>query len=240
MIRLPTTIARAAWLAFAASALLSTSACTSYEKPPVFERAPYRYRLGPQDALRVTVWGRPELLTEGDVAPDGRFAMPLAGVVPVLGLTLEEAADRLAAQLKEYVRDPIVTVELRDLKSAQIHVGGEVRVPGSVAFHDGMSVIEAIQRSGSWIDEFANKNRVFLVRDAIGAKRIFEIDIESVLTEPDGEHDVMVQAGDIVYVPPRYVTQFARWIHQAMAPFESLTGVARNTAYTATAIPRPF
>src|SRR5688572_13215661 len=95
--------------ALAALALFLTGGCHSYERAPKWERSSYRYRLGPGDSLRVSVWNRPELLTEADVAPDGRFALQLAGVVPLAGLTLEEAADRLATSLKEFVRDPIVT-----------------------------------------------------------------------------------------------------------------------------------
>lgn len=220
-------------------ALALLAGCHSYEEAPKWERAPYRYRLGPGDALRVSVWGRPELLTENDVAPDGRFALPLAGVVPVAGLTLEETADKLAAALKEFVRDPIVTVELRELRSAQVHVAGEVRVPGSVPYHDGMTLVEAIQRSGSWLDEFGNKNRVILVRDALGAKRVFRIDLEELIFDKDGQKDVLVQAGDIIYFPPRYVTEFARWVRQAMAPFDALTGATRMGSYMST-IPRPF
>jgi polysaccharide export outer membrane protein len=213
--------------------------CNSYEEAPKWERPPYRYRLGPGDSLRVSVWGRPELLTENDVGPDGRFALPLAGVVPVAGLTLEETSDKLAAALKEFVRDPIVTVELRELRSQFVHVAGEVRVPGSVPYHDGMTLFEAIQRSGSWVDEFGNKNRIFLVRDPVGAKRIFKLDLQEILQDPKGQKDVLVQAGDIVFVPPRYVTEFARWIRQAMAPFDSLFGAGRSAAYVMS-VPRPF
>jgi polysaccharide biosynthesis/export protein len=214
--------------------------CSSIGEAPKWERPAFRYRLGPGDALRVSVWGRPELLTEADVAPDGRFNMPLAGNVPIAGLTLEDAAERLATALKEFVRDPIVTVESREVRSTLIHVAGEVRVPGSVPYHDGLTLFGAIQRSGSWVDEFGNKNDIYLVRDPLGSKKIFKADIESILTDPEGEKDVFLQPGDIVYVPPRKVTEFARWIRQALEPINVLTGAGRNAAFTATAIPRPF
>jgi polysaccharide export outer membrane protein len=163
----------------------------------------------------------------------------LAGVVPVAGLTLEEAAEKLAVQLKEFVRDPIVTIELREVRSAQVHVVGQVRVSGSIPFHDGLTFLEAIQRSGSYIHELANVSHFLLIRDPLGAKRIFLYDMDDMLTNPEGQKDVFLQPGDIVYVPPRYVTEFAWWIHQAFAPIEAISGTARTAAYSLT-VPRPF
>jgi polysaccharide export outer membrane protein len=206
-----------------ALAALAAVGCTALEPAPIGPKPSYRYRLGPNDGLRVTVWGRPELQTDTSVAPDGRVALPLAGNVPVLGLTLEETAERVATGLKEFVRDPIVTVELRELKSSQVFVVGEVRLPGSVPYHNGITFLEAIQKTGSYIHEFANVSHFLLVRDPTGAKQIFEYDMDDMLTNPDGQKDVFLQPGDVVYVPPRYVTQFARWINQALAPVFDIT-----------------
>ncbi len=224
----------------AALAALALSGCTSYEMAPSWEKPSYRYRLGPNDTLRFSVWGRPELQTDTNVAPDGRIALPLAGNLAVAGLTLEEAAERVGTQLKEFVRDPIVTLELRELKSSQVHVVGEVRVPGSVPYHNGITFLEAIQRSGSYVHEFANVSHFLLIRDPLGAKRIFEYDMDAMLTTPDGQKDVFLQPGDVVYVPPRYVTQFARWVNQALSPIRALTQTGSSAAMTASYVPRPF
>jgi polysaccharide export outer membrane protein len=221
-------------------AALAVSGCTSYEPAPSSAKPSYRYRLGPNDTLRFSVWGRPELQTDTNVSPDGRIALPLAGNIQIAGLTLEEAAERVGTQLKEFVRDPIVTLELRELKSSQVHVVGEVRVPGSVPYFNGLTFLEAIQRSGSYVHEFANISHFLLIRDPLGAKQIFEYDMDAMLTEPEGQKDVFLQPGDVVYVPPRYVTQFARWVGQALAPIRALTQTGAGAAATAAYVPRPF
>jgi polysaccharide export outer membrane protein len=225
--------------ALLALVLLGGSGCFSLPPAEGIAKPAYRYRLGPLDLVRVSVWGRPELLTETEIAPDGRVALPLAGVVPVGALTLDEAAERIATQLKEFVRDPIVTIELREVKSNLIHVVGEVRVPGSVPYHNGMTFLEAVQKSGSYIAEFANVSHFLLVRDPLGAKQCFVYDMDEMLTDPDGQKDVFLQPGDVVYVPPRYVTQFSRWVNQALSPITAFTRVGYSAAAT-TALPRPF
>jgi len=225
---------------FVAAACFALAGCTSYEPAPPSTRPSYRYRLGSNDTLRITVWGRPELLTDTNVAPDGRIALPLAGNLVVAGLTLEEAAEKVGTQLKEFVRDPIVTVELRELKSSQVHVVGQVRVPGSVPYYNGLTFLEAIQRSGSYVHEFANVSHFLLIRDPLGAKQIFEFDMDDMLTNPEGQKDVFLQPGDIVYVPPRYVTEFSWWMNQALTPIRALTATGSQAATSAAYVPRPF
>jgi polysaccharide export outer membrane protein len=213
--------------------------CSTYEHAEPTEKPTYRFRLGPRDLVRVTVWGRPELLTETEVSPDGRISLPLAGVVVVNTLTLEEAAEKIGTQLKEFVRDPIVTIELREDRSSKIFVVGQVKVPGIVPFHNGITFLEAIQRSGSYEHEFANVASFLLIRDPLGAKQIYQVDMDALLTVADGQKDVFLQPDDIVYVRPRYVTQFAWWVRQVMAPIEGLSGIAYRGAYLM-AIPSPF
>ncbi len=225
------------WLALA---VLPCAGCIGPGAAEVGSRPSYRYRLGSNDTLRVSVWGRPELQTDTNVAPDGRIALPLAGNIPVGGLTLEESAEKIATQLKEFVRDPIVVVELRDLRSSQVHVVGEVRVPGSVPYHNGITFLEAIQRSGSYVHEFANIDSFYLIRDPTGSKQIFEYDMDSMLTIADGQKDVFLQPGDVIYVKPRYVTMFSRWVNQALAPITAFTRVAASGAQAGAFVPRPF
>jgi polysaccharide biosynthesis/export protein len=223
-----------------ALAVMPCVGCVSLDEAPVGTRPNYRYRLGSNDTLRISVWGRPELQTDTNVAPDGRIALPLAGNLPVGGLTLEESAEKIATQLKEFVRDPIVVVELRDLRSSQVHVVGEVRVPGSVPYYNGITFLEAVQRAGSYIHETANVDSFYLIRDPLGSKQIFEYDMDAMLTIPDGQKDVFLQPGDVIYVKPRYVTMFARWINQALAPITAFTRVAASGAQAGAFIPRPF
>ena len=45
-----------------------------------------------------------------EVLPDGSITFPLAGRVEVAGLSTPEAEKRIAAKLKEYLPDPIVSV----------------------------------------------------------------------------------------------------------------------------------
>ena len=64
---------------------------------------------------------------------------------------------------------------------------------------------------------------------------LFVYDMDDMLTNPSAssQKDVYLQPGDIVFVKPRYVTEFARWVRQALAPLDVITGSASRAAYAA-------
>ena len=68
------------------------------EKPKVQE-----YTLGEGDGLYISVWQEDDLSQEVIVRPDGKVSFPLAGDVPVLGLTFTQLKDELTKRLKEYI-----------------------------------------------------------------------------------------------------------------------------------------
>src|SRR6185503_12904452 len=71
-------------------------------------------KLGPGDAIRVTVFQQPDLTTEARVSDRGTISMPLIGEVKVGGATSSEAGTRIADSLKKgkYLKNPQVTVAL--------------------------------------------------------------------------------------------------------------------------------
>src|SRR5438270_8416317 len=71
------------------------------------------YHISAADLLAVTVFDNDKLNREVRVARDGTISLPLAGLVPVGGLTVSEAQAALADRLKQYIRNPQVTVLIR-------------------------------------------------------------------------------------------------------------------------------
>ena len=95
-------------------------------------------KLGVGDAVRVTVFQQPDLTTETRITERGTIGMPLVGEVKVEGLTLADAAARVAGELKQgkFLRNPQVSVSLMTLRSQQVSVLGLVARPGRYALDD--------------------------------------------------------------------------------------------------------
>jgi protein involved in polysaccharide export with SLBB domain len=121
----------ALWLLCGASAALAQSVPTS---EPVIR---------PGDRVQVMVWRNPELSGTFDVSPAGTLSHPLYQHVPIAGVPLATAQQRLVEYLQRFEEQPrlLFTPEYR------IFVGGMVR--NQSQFHlPEMSVAEALTRAG--------------------------------------------------------------------------------------------
>lgn len=180
--------------------------------PPATEPPPFEFRLGPGDRVRVSVWGEEKLQHEVEVGPDGAIAYPLIGDVQVAGLTLDELRIEVAQRIKALVVDPVVSVALLETRSTVVHVLGEVARPGVVTYVRGASVLGAIQAAGGYLPATAELEEVRVIRDRMGARQAYGVDVEAVLA---GETtDMWLVPGDVVYVPPRLVSRWDRWWRQ--------------------------
>ncbi|MEI8396381.1 MAG: polysaccharide biosynthesis/export family protein [Rhodospirillaceae bacterium] len=72
------------------------------------------YRIGPLDTVEINVWQQQEFSTSVPVRPDGRISTPLIEDMTAAGRTPTELARDLEKRLKEYIKDPMVTVIVRN------------------------------------------------------------------------------------------------------------------------------
>src|SRR6266508_1541926 len=88
--------------------------------------------LGPGDVIEVRVYREQEISGFYQVGAEGDVVFPLCQRVVVSGLTPNGAADRFRACLAAgFMRDPQVTVVVREYNSKKVFVFGEVQKPGT-------------------------------------------------------------------------------------------------------------
>lgn len=149
------------------------------------------YRLGPSDKVRVTVFGEPDLSGEFLVSGTGVVALPLVGGVPVGELTIPEAELRLAERLKQgFLNNPRVSVEVLNFRP--FYILGEVNNPGSYAYVDGMTVLNAVALGGGYTYR-ADKKDIKVRRDVNGQTREVRV-----------QQETTVMPGDVVEVGERF------------------------------------
>ncbi len=100
--------------------------------------------LRPGDALRVNVWGHPELSGEFTVAPDSTLVHPVYQAVKVAGAPLPVVKERLCDVLATYEQG--VQFVLEPLFS--VTVAGEVRLPNLYQLPQGTTFAQAIAQAG--------------------------------------------------------------------------------------------
>jgi polysaccharide export outer membrane protein len=119
-------------------------------QPPAAPTAVTEYEIGPEDILRVTVYGHEDLTQTVLVQADGTFMFPLIGTVKASDMTPLELERKIATLLSEgYIRNPQVTVVVEEYRSKTVFVVGEVSRPGSYPFSgQGMSLVEVLAKAG--------------------------------------------------------------------------------------------
>lgn len=145
------------------------------------------YRIGPNDVIRIQVFGEEDLTVERKVGGDGKIDYPLLGAVPVEGKTVEEIQRHLTAQLGSgYLRRPEVSVSI--IRHRNFYVGGEVKTPGGFPYEEGLTLQKAIAMSGG-LTEKSDKA-------GIRVKRVNGQVAETLVLEPDA----LVMPDDLILV----------------------------------------
>ena len=105
------------------------------------------YRLRAGDTLDITVTGEPTYSGTFVIGAGGGvvFADGVTGEIPVAGLTLGEAKLKISKRLSEYVRHPMVSLQISKFR---ISVTGEVLKPGSYEMTAGQTISDAIANAG--------------------------------------------------------------------------------------------
>lgn len=188
-------------LATISAAVLSPSSDASGGAPGGL---PIDMVIGPQDLLEVRVFGMPELTMERRVDPDGTITFPLLGQVGVGGLTSRQFEDLLATllQARDLVRDPQVSVTIKQYVSRRVSIQGAVTKAGPYEMMGQRTLLEMIGEAGGLSDRAGT--RIYIVRiDATGTEQRIEIDAEKLIYEGDPAQNMVLEAGDIVMVPFR-------------------------------------
>ena len=181
----------------------SVKVLTSTELPPpqrsdlIAQDRPYL--IGPFDKLLIDVFGIDEL-SKKEVQTDasGRISFPLAGVVEAAGRTPAEVEDILEERLRKgFVRDPQVTVNLKETVSQVITVDGQVKEPGLYPVIGRMTLIRAVA-TAKGTAEFAKLDDVVVFRTVGGQQYAALYNLKSI--RRGGYPDPEVFANDVVIV----------------------------------------
>ena len=157
--------------------------------------------LGVGDTFEVRVFGEPDLSGVYKVGSEGNINFPLLGVVHVAGLDSQGVSKLLADRLRQgLLRDPQVTVLIKEQTSKKVYILGQVGHPGTFNYTPSMSVVEAITIAGGFTP-IAAKNDTTITRSEAGKKLTVRVPVADI---GEGKApNVYLRPGDIISVPER-------------------------------------
>ncbi len=171
-------------------------------QPDLGGPVPANYRLGPGDQLVLVLTGDVELIREIQVTREGYIIVPDVGQISVNSLTMSQfrglLRERLAASysgIRNGTTDFDVTVTR--LRTNQVFVSGEVVQPSAYQLSSVATVLNALYAAGG-LTERANFREIEIRRRG---ESTVTYDLYDLLLHGDSENDIMLQSGDVIFVP---------------------------------------
>ena len=154
------------------------------------------YLVGPSDKVSIDVYGVSELSRSVLVDASGGISLPLVGTIVAAGKSPAEIGKVIEIALRQYVRDPKVTVTLEQT-SQVVTVDGQVEKPGLYPVNGRMTLIRAVA-SAQGMSEYANQSHVVVYRRVNGQDMAALYDLRAIRAGmyPDPE----IYSNDVVYV----------------------------------------
>jgi polysaccharide biosynthesis/export protein len=159
---------------------------------------PAGYVLHPGDQLAVTVFGEPTLSQSTTVLPDGSITYPLVGQLEVAGETIKMASVKLANALQQYVKNPIVSIDVTQLGSYNVLVLGDVKSPGKYVLPSSAHLADAIAAAGGV--EYVNGDYPD-ARVSIDNGPPITASLQSLMRDGDINANIALGSDTVVYVP---------------------------------------
>lgn len=159
------------------------------------------------------------------VDSNGFINFPVLGEIKVAGLTRQELTSIILEKLKDYIKDPVVKIEIVNYK---ITVLGDVKAPGTYYIpNERITILEALGISGD-LNPTAIRSNIMVIRDLDGTKKSIRID----LTKSDiFESPVYyLEQNDVVYVEPNRAKRNSGLLGTATGLFVSITSLVISTA----------
>ena len=156
------------------------------------------YQIAPGDVIGVSVVNFPNLTTsQAMVTPDGTISLPLLDQVSVTGLTQEQVTRLLVRKWRKYVINPSVTVSLVQKHAQTVVLNGYLTRTGVLDYKPGLHLLDALAQMGGALPA-ADATRAVLTHPD-GTK--VPLDLSHPETKAGTEVDVVLQPGDILYMP---------------------------------------
>jgi polysaccharide export outer membrane protein len=171
-----------------------------------------RYRIQPSDVVEIHYRYTPEYDQTVTVQPDGFVALEITGDIKLQDLTLTQAKAAILQKAGERLKDPEITLILKDFQKPYFVVAGEVGAPGRFEMRGTVTAVQAVAMAGGFKNS-AKHSQVLLFRkvdNEMAATRI--LDLKAAMTGSLTESNIDLRPGDMLVVPQNRISKIERLV----------------------------
>lgn len=170
------------------------------------------YRLSKGDEIFVNVFNEGALSTAQRIDNRGIIRIPYAGDITIADRTVREAETYLEKLLveKKLIRNPMVTISVRDYASREVSVAGAVSATGKYRMpkeSSSVEIVDVILGMGGFRPT-AKSDEVKVTRTLdSGEEKVITVDVEAMINPRRGDRNnprsFLIYPGDRIFVPER-------------------------------------
>ena len=161
---------------------------------------PAGYVIGTEDSLAINFWREKEMSAEVVVRPDGKISLPLLNDIQAAGLTPDQLREQLVKAATKFVADANATVVVKEIKSRNVYITGQVTKPGGYPIIGQMNVLQLIAMAGGLV-EYADSKNIVVMRNETGTPKYTKFNYKDVMKGKNTEQNLVLKPGDTVIVP---------------------------------------
>lgn len=193
------------------------------------------YRVQPPDTIEISSPTAPEIDGTGQIVrQDGKITLCLIGDVKVAGMTPVEIARKIESLLMHYYVDPHVSVRATGQASKKYFVFGEVGQVGAFPYTGRDTLVSVLAQAQPTFVAWKSQIKVIHPSHEEEKRRILTIDADRIMQEGRLDQNILIEEGDIVYVPPTPLGWLALRLREVLWPFSPVAETVRSPyqAYT--------
>lgn len=195
----------------------------AFKKPQNIDVTMENYTLQPADEIHISCSDFPSIHDQYQVIrPDGKISFEDIGEIYAAGKTPEQLSEDIRVKVIELYKitgEKPVDILITAYQSKYFYVLGQVHLPGPRVCSGRDMASKAINlaqpNSAAW------KERIQVIRpssDENVKPAIFEINYDRMMAHGDETKDVLLQEGDIIYVPPTVLGWLALKVEEFTTP----------------------
>ncbi|UCD51019.1 MAG: polysaccharide biosynthesis/export family protein [Phycisphaerales bacterium] len=195
----------------------------AFVKPYEVDVTAENYVFQPPDEIEIHCSQVPEVhLQRQRIRPDGKISFEALGEIEVAGKTPKEVAAIVNEKVQDLYQlpgDNPVDVRVAAYASKVFYVLGQVSRPGPMVYTGRDTLLHSLAMAGPMTTAW--EQRVRVIRPTISEDErpmIFEVNYAKMIAEGDTTKNVLLEEGDIVYVPPTIPAAIAMVLEEFLTP----------------------
>lgn len=161
------------------------------------------YVLGSGDLLEVKIFEAEKLNATVRISSRGEVSLPLLGEVNLEGKTASEAETLIEEKYKRtYIKNPHVSIFVKEHYSQRVTVVGEVKNPGTYDYPSRQRLLDAIALAGGLTEKAGHTIQVRRLESVShGSQQTYLVNLKELVNEGKTQLNININGGDVIFVP---------------------------------------